>query len=212
MEQHSQLYDGFASISPQQGLEAFGRLLQVDSPQIGVMPFDARGWGELYPSIGATLLSQLVIADDSRSKQTKRKKEQATLTHDGLLQAEDSQRESLLRHYLHGIVARRLGVSISAFGVDDTFISLGLDSLMTLEIRNRIVDDLRLTIPPVKFIENPTIAQLGTAVYERWLEINLPVDVEKTLEFAEIRERLAMLSDEEVDSSLRELLVGANQS
>jgi acyl carrier protein len=175
------------------------------------MPFDSRGWGELYPAVGATLLSQLTAEDGAYSKATRRKKEQATLTHDGLLQAESSKREELLRNYLHGIVARRLGVSISAFGIDDTFISLGLDSLMTLEIKNRIVDDLRLTIPPVKFIENPTIAQLTTVVYGRWTEVNMPAEVENTRTLdSELRERLALMSDEQVESSLREILVGAN--
>ena len=209
IEQHTQLYDGFTSITPQHGLEALGRLLHLDGGQIGVMPFDWREWSEIYPAAGATLLSQLAADEAAPAQQSRRLKDKPALTHEALLNAEASQREELLRAYLQGIVARRLGVSPSTFGVEDTFIRLGLDSLMTLEIRNRIVDDLRLTIPPVKFIENPTIARLAAAIYERWQEIYEPVT--ETIEQGELMARLALLSDEEVDSSLRDILASANQ-
>ncbi|HEX5886975.1 MAG TPA: hypothetical protein VFY67_20710, partial [Pyrinomonadaceae bacterium] len=62
----------------------------------------------------------------------------------------------------------------------------------------------------VKFIENPSVAQLTTAAYERWLEVNGPTEIENEPDFEELRSRLPLLSDEEVESSLRALLATAN--
>ena len=206
IEQHSQLYDGFTSIPVESGFDVFGRLLSTTQPQIGVMPFDAAQWGELYPAVGATFLADVI--SEERSKSTRSRKEVPTLTSAALLKAEPSERQRLLGDYLQGIIARRLGLSAASLDVTSTFINLGLDSLMMLEIRNRIVDDLGLIIPPVKFIENPSVAQLTTAAYERWLEVNGPTEIES--DFEELRSRLPLLSDEEVESSLRSLLATAN--
>ncbi|HSK64675.1 MAG TPA: hypothetical protein VK893_12570, partial [Pyrinomonadaceae bacterium] len=60
----------------------------------------------------------------------------------------------------------------------------------------------------VKFIENPSVAQLTTAVYERWQESNGPIESKPDLE--ELRSRLPLLSDEEVESSLQALLATVN--
>ena len=209
IEQHSQLYDGFTGISPPRGLEALGRLLQTELGQVGVMPFDWRQWGELYPAAGATLLSGLMAAEAPAPGSARRAKEEARLTREALTAAEAPERERMLRDYLHGIVARRLGVSPSAFGADATFISLGLDSLMTLELRNRIVEDLGLSVPPVKFIENPTVSRLGAALHERWVETHAPAAQEPPQE--ELLARVALLSDEEVEASLRDLLASTGQ-
>ncbi|HEU4766778.1 MAG TPA: SDR family NAD(P)-dependent oxidoreductase, partial [Pyrinomonadaceae bacterium] len=203
IEQHSQLYDGFTSIPVESGFEVLGRLLPTTQTQIGVMPFDAAQWGELYPAVGVTFLAGVIDEDRKRIK-TRSRKEVPTLTNDALLKAAPSDRQRLLGEYLQGIIARRLGVSASTLDLTSTFISLGLDSLMMLEIRNRIVDDLGLIIPPVKFIENPSVAQLTTAAYERWLEVNGPTEGEPDLD--ELRSRLPTLSDEEVELSLQALL------
>ncbi|HKY44293.1 MAG TPA: beta-ketoacyl reductase, partial [Pyrinomonadaceae bacterium] len=206
IEQHSQLYDGFISIPAESGLEVFGRLLATTLTQIGVMPFDAGEWGEIYPAARATFLADVIREGQKRTARN----EAPTLTSDALLKAAPSDRQRMLGDYLQGIVARRLGVAAASLDRTSTFISLGLDSLMMLEIRNRIVDDLGLLIPPVKFIENPSVAQLTTAAYERWLEVNGPTEIESEPDFEELRSRLPLLSDEEVESSLRALLATVN--
>ncbi|HSK64712.1 MAG TPA: type I polyketide synthase, partial [Pyrinomonadaceae bacterium] len=117
IEQHSQLYDGFTSIPVESGLDVFGRLLSTTQPQIGVMPFDAAQWDELYPAVGATFLAGVISEDRKRVKSYRSRKEAPTLTSHALLKAEPSERQRLLGDYLQGIIARRLGVSASSFDV-----------------------------------------------------------------------------------------------
>jgi acyl transferase domain-containing protein/acyl carrier protein len=210
IEQHSQLYDGFTSIPIESGLEVFGRLLSMTQAQIGVMPFDAAQWGEIYPAVGATFLADVIGEERKPTTSARSLNEDPTLSSEALLKAAPAERQRLLGDYLRGIIARRLGISASSLDVTSTFMSLGLDSLMMLEIRNRIADDLGLIIPPVKFIENPRVVQLTTAAYERWLEVNGPTDVETEPDLEELRSRLPLLSDDEVDESLRVLLATAN--
>jgi len=210
IEQHSQLYDGFTSIPIESGFEVWGRLLSTTQAQIGVMPFDAAQWGEIYPASRASFLVDVIAEEGKSTKSSRSRNEVPTLSQVTLRKAVPSERQRLLGDYLKGIIAHRLGSSASSLDVTSTFISLGLDSLMMLEIRNRIVDDLGLIIPPVKFIENPSVAQLTTAAYERWLEVNGPTDVETEPDLEELRSRLPLLSDDEVDESLRALLATAN--
>ena len=44
--------------------------------------------------------------------------------------------------------------------------SLGLDSLMAIELKNTIESQLDITIPISKFMDDPTLESLSTAVAE----------------------------------------------
>jgi acyl carrier protein len=60
-----------------------------------------------------------------------------------------------------------LGTSPSKVDVDKPLISLGLDSLMAVEIGNRMQSELGVSIPPVKFMEGLTTAGMAQYLVEQ---------------------------------------------
>ena len=72
----------------------------------------------------------------------------------------EGDREEAVRTYLGQQIARTLGMEAAAVGVDEPLTHLGIDSLMAMEIKNRVENELSVTISIVRFLEGPTISGL----------------------------------------------------
>jgi acyl carrier protein len=74
---------------------------------------------------------------------------------------------AILRPYVHGQVARVLGFDASALDADMPLSSLGFDSLMAVQLRNKIRADLVIEIPLPEFLTGPTVAELNALIAGR---------------------------------------------
>ena len=84
-----------------------------------------------------------------------------------LLAAEPAERRQLLQSYLSEQVARVLGLSPSKLDLQQPLSNLGLDSLMAVELKNRIAVDLRVNVPMVKFLQGFSVDQAATQVLDQ---------------------------------------------
>jgi hypothetical protein len=84
---------------------------------------------------------------------------------------------------------------------------MGLYSLTAVEFMNRIVATLAVSLPTVRFLQGPTIAELA-AELGPMLESVAPSAAAVTGLDAVTVERVDELTDSEVDAALRELLEG----
>jgi len=124
----------------------------------------------------------------------------------------------LLHSYLSEQVARVLGLSPSKLDVQQPLSLLGLDSLMAVELKNRIAVDLKVNVPVVNFLQGLSVDQAVTQVLDRLAaEIANPTT---PLAQAGARQKehldprsaerllasLDQLSDEKVDSLLTDML------
>ena len=66
-----------------------------------------------------------------------------------------------LEDYLRERAAALLGFPPESLQVDEPLGSQGFDSLMSVELRNRILADLRVTLPVAALLQNPTLGQLA---------------------------------------------------
>lgn len=74
------------------------------------------------------------------------------------------QREKLDR-YLKETIAGLLRVPVDELAdVNRSLVELGLDSLLAVELRNRVSDELRIKLSPTLFLEHPTVGQLVEAL------------------------------------------------
>ena len=69
----------------------------------------------------------------------------------------------MLQSYLSEQVARALGLSPSKLDLQQPLSDLGLDSLMAVELKNRIALDLKVNVPVVKFLQGFSVDQAVTA-------------------------------------------------
>jgi len=213
---------GIKSLAPGQALAVLGRLLRAGSTQVAVVPVDWRRYRESYPAgTESPLLSELAreAADDSSQADGRGEKRNA------LLAAEPAERRQLLESHLTELVARVLGLSASKVDIQQPLSNLGLDSLMAVELKNRIAVDLGVNVPMVTFLSGPSVEQAAaqllhlltseTSISSRPLvpTIMQGRGAQPNGGIEEYRlENLDQYSDEEVDSLLTDLLANEEVS
>jgi acyl carrier protein len=123
-----------------------------------------------------------------------------------------------LQSYLSAQVARVLGLSASKLDLQQPLSNLGLDSLMAVELRNRIAIDLRVKVPVVKFLQGFSVDEAVTQVLDQLTaegsspsaplapavtQQQDPIDKQNA---EQLLANLDQLSDENVDSLLTDML------
>jgi acyl carrier protein len=87
-----------------------------------------------------------------------------------ILEADAAALPSLLEAYIRDHLARAIGASPARIDMQQSLLSLGLDSLIALEVRNRIIADLDLNVPLSKIIQSVSISAFAAYIAERLLE------------------------------------------
>ena len=203
---------GISSIAPRQALEMLGRLLGQSATQVVAVPVNWKQYREFYPAGSASpLLSELACEEAEVPRPTGRTSERR----DALLAAEPAERRQLLQSYLGEQVARVLGLSPSKLDVQQPLSNLGLDSLMAVELKNRIAVDLKVNVPVVKFLQGFSVDQAVTQVLDQLAAEAANPTTPLAPAVAQPREQrnaerllasLDQLSDEKVDSLLTDML------
>jgi acyl carrier protein len=149
---------GIASITPRQGIAALAQLFQSKAAQIAVMPFNFQQWSEFYPAAGRSLLfSQL-----QEVKLDAVPKPPESGIREALLAVEPGRRrQALFEAHLREQVAHVLRLVPARVPLNKPLKSLGLDSLMALELRNRLEMSLQVTLSATLIWNYPTIAELA---------------------------------------------------
>ncbi|MEK7727825.1 MAG: SDR family NAD(P)-dependent oxidoreductase, partial [candidate division KSB1 bacterium] len=158
---------GLSSIAPDEGIAAFASLLRSPQTQSVVMPLDYAQWQEHYPAAQTASLFKQLQSDlrANESTHTENNIAQARLRPLNLraqlfaLEA-GRKRRALLETHLQEQVANVLKLKPSLVTRNKPFRSLGLDSLMALELRNRLEASLGLTLPATTFFNYPNITAL----------------------------------------------------
>ncbi|MCX4246642.1 type I polyketide synthase [Paraliomyxa miuraensis] len=149
---------GMRSLSPREGLTALDRLLEHGPAQVGVVPLDVRQWIEFYPAAAASpMLARLVSAHGQGAARTTGDRDVLAR----LAAAEPRARGALLEQILRAQASQVLRIPEGELDVSAPLTSLGLDSLMGLELRNRIEATLGLTVPATLLWTYPTVSALA---------------------------------------------------
>jgi phthiocerol/phenolphthiocerol synthesis type-I polyketide synthase C len=153
---------GIGSIPPETGLEILGRLLRQESPQVAVLPLD---WSQLfqhYPELrDAPLLAELKQTEYRPASEAGDGGASDRRARETILAAGPGERSQLLEAFLVEQVARVIGLSVDRIDALQPLNSLGIDSLMSIELKNRLEAALGIVIPVVKLLEGPTIGEFA---------------------------------------------------
>ncbi|WP_434042178.1 MULTISPECIES: type I polyketide synthase [Sorangium] len=161
---------GVGGFTPAQGLEVLGRLLEGAPAQIAVLRLDLRQWLEFYPSAaGAPFLSELRQAERSRAREARETPEtaRAPRLREALIAAEPAERARLLEEHLREQLGRVIHLGAAMVDATATFRSLGVDSLMGLELRNRLEASLGIRLSVALLFTYPTVASLAQHLIDR---------------------------------------------
>jgi NADPH:quinone reductase-like Zn-dependent oxidoreductase/NAD(P)-dependent dehydrogenase (short-subunit alcohol dehydrogenase family)/acyl carrier protein len=147
---------GMRSLRPQEGLQVLRGLLGTSEAQVGVVPLNLRQWGAFHQvALASPRLSEL-------------RKESAEAPSEGdrellgkLRAAPSTARAGLIAEHLRGQVAHVLRVAEEKVELDTPLTSLGLDSLMGLELRNRVEALFGIKMPATLLWTYPTLTALS---------------------------------------------------
>jgi acyl carrier protein len=194
---------GLRSLAPAQGLALLPQLLSSGSAQVGVVPFNLRQWRQSNPrAAGWAYLGELNDAAEASGSEEAR----GGHIRAALLAAPVPDRRPLLEAHLLEQIGQVLRLPAERLGTATPLQSLGLDSLMALELRNRLEVSLALTLPATLVWGYPDAASLATYLAERLQLVDEGrrlAPPESSLR-ATALERVSELSDEEVERLLAE--------
>jgi thioesterase domain-containing protein/NADP-dependent 3-hydroxy acid dehydrogenase YdfG/aryl carrier-like protein len=133
---------GLGAIHPEAGVDLLLRhLVGSDAAHLAVLPMDWMALRSRLPAAAVPPVYREVLAPEPAG---------------GARPA-----ERCLAGYLHEQAAAILGLAVEQLEADQPLGTQGLDSLMSVELRNRVLADLRITLPVASLLQNPSIVQLA---------------------------------------------------
>ena len=194
---------GLGLIEPAQGIEALHEVMRRDRAQIAVMPiewraFTARFGGRAVPAFVAEL-----ALSPARSTAVASPLEDDVLIR--LEAAEPPERRSMMHDHVREQVVRVLGLDQGVvLRSDQGFTDLGMDSLMAVELSNRLKATLRQPLPSTLAFEQPTIEDLSAYLLDKVLKLAVSTrdDARANIVAETVIEDFGDLSEDEVERTL----------
>jgi len=149
---------GVGSLAPAEGLDALGQIMNDGAAQMVVLPLDVRQCFQSYPALAESPLFAVLARDEASGPPPAPAEAPFRRTLSSLAPAE---RHGALERHLRDHAARVLGLPPARIAVDQPLGNLGFDSLMTLELRNRLESSLGLKLSATVIWNYPTIAALA---------------------------------------------------
>lgn len=215
---------GVELIRPQEGVYILEQLLGQNRVQVAVLPMNWAKLGQLSAQYSTSpLFSRFALPQADASPIAR---DDFEIKLETLLAVELEERQRLLEEYLGRQAAYVLKLAPSGLDIHEPLTNLGFDSLMAVELKNRIETDLEIVIPMVQFLQGLSTAQLAMVVLDKVTSVETvpaptPTKANGTLgdnvaaqsETMQLLASLDQLSEEQVDLLLSNLLAeeGVNE-
>ena len=206
---------GIDAIHSHQGLEVMNRLFGQDSPQVAVIPATWSLTNKYYFANKAPAMVVELGLQESNQEAAAGGEESLGGTQAGPLQkvlsCPPEERQAVVESCLQEMVAGVLRFDRSKLDIHESLSTLGLDSMMATEIRNKIQVGFEISISIVDLLQGLSVAKLAVKVLTKLTEagklVDTPVSVAAIQELAqtagdelvaELLEKIEGLSDEEI--------------
>ncbi|MGE0605775.1 MAG: SDR family NAD(P)-dependent oxidoreductase [Pirellulales bacterium] len=197
---------GITPLDGASGLAALEHLLHGPAAaQVGVLPIDWRRWAQIFTGgrRALPLLANLLPADAASGSAVQAHQRRPVRDELLLLRAED--RPQRMEDYLRKQVARALELQPEELDIHQPINTLGFDSLMAVEVKNRLEMDLGIQFNLASFLEGPTIHELAPVVL-RLLTSETAAAAQTSHDPQELLQGLDAMSDEEVAALLDQMI------
>ncbi|MCP4655644.1 MAG: type I polyketide synthase, partial [bacterium] len=184
---------GIDSLTPEEGIAAFARVLELAVAGVAVMPFEAERWARFYPRARKQPCFAGLMDEPAAGEG-----EEQDLSPAGLLSLDPEERARRLVAYLSQQVSKVVGLTGGELATQESINRFGVDSLMAVELKNRIEADLGLVFPVVDLLKGTTIAQLVARILERLPE-SAAAEAAEAESSEDLLARLDELSEEQID-------------
>ena len=154
---------GLENFTIAEALSIFEKLLPRNSVQIGACRVDWKALPRFNPSAGKALTySEVAQSTDPSTSSTG----DTFSFRPKVLSATPEDRLQLVEDYICEQVAQVFGTTANKIDRETPLTQIGLDSLMAIELMNRLESSLGISLPMAKFLQGPNISQLAVAVLD----------------------------------------------
>ncbi len=157
---------GMSSFPAEEAWGALARFLGQDHQVVGYMPLNARQWFDAYPETAAQKTWEVL-------RRSAQEGGSATTGHQFrslFLAADENARQELVENKVQQIAGHVLRLEPTAIDRTTPFKALGLDSLMSLEMRNRLESAFGLKLSPTLLWTYGSSRALAGVLSERLLQ------------------------------------------
>lgn len=197
---------GVHALAPRVAAEVLGHLLGCASPQIAYVDVDWKKFKAVYEAKKRRPLLALMAEAAEEDMAAPRRADSGFAAR--LESAPAADRASLLVVYLQETVAGILRLEEGLPDPEIGFFQLGMDSLMAVELRNRVSSGLGIPLPSTLAFDFPTMRDLATYILSE--HFAAPV-AEADEPGAAARAEVSALNEAEVSASIQRELSELNQ-
>lgn len=145
-------------LKPDDALDLFARILASDTAHVLAMPIDIRRFVEFFPRA-----SEAPLLRDLRDS---RKRRPTSALRQRIEHAPSDEARRLVMDELTQLVARVLRLPPTQVSEDRPLREQGLDSLLSLELRNRVESRLGVELTSTMAFRHPTVSAIADALLE----------------------------------------------
>jgi NAD(P)-dependent dehydrogenase (short-subunit alcohol dehydrogenase family)/acyl carrier protein len=209
---------GMSTIPPDVAIKALEEVIRQGTVQVSVLPMNWVQLQSAIPSLGRSpFLKDLIAREPEKGERSAAGKN--TLNPELLRAMDPVQRRQTLSNKVQAEAARVLRLPSADFDVTRPLNQFGMDSLMALELKNRMQTQWRIAVPLVSILNGPSVTDLVSILETLVEDAEEPtngvspnasrdgltrnaIDSESA---HQLLHRLPELSDEEVDSLLKQM-------
>lgn len=153
------------------GLEIFGQLLNEPAAQIGVMPMEWARFLKQRASYPPFYENFSKFVEKANNALTSTPVASANRFSQQLAAAASNERPLLLKKHIQEQVARILGIDLADLPKEENvgFTSLGMDSLISIELRNQLQRSLDCALPVTFAFDYPTVEKAVAYITQKVL-------------------------------------------
>ena len=197
---------GITPIKPEQGMQVLELFLSASSSQVGVFPVN---WSEFFRQTPTA--EKMPLLSGFVSSQPSLKSQKSTFIEELESKAIPDRMDLLIAH-IRSMLAQTLGIQDGQkIGMREPFFDLGLDSLMAVELKNRMESSLNVSLSSTLLFDYPILEKLVNHLADEVIPIEFSIDNGKTeknveLETKDNSSRFQEMSEDDVADLLAKKL------
>jgi NAD(P)-dependent dehydrogenase (short-subunit alcohol dehydrogenase family)/aryl carrier-like protein len=195
---------GIELITPEVGMQILARVLGQRPAQLTAITANWTLARETSPVGALPLMFSLLEEQEGDAAMSD------THTDDGLLlqqlsEAQVADRQPMLASHLQELVARVLQLDASQFSDQEALTSLGMDSMMAIEVKHRIEGSLKVDISVLELLQEITVAQLAARILSSLQLDDAAITVDAAPSITDIQQLIDLADSAELERLLAEL-------